>query len=41
MEDPSWDTIDYYVRLLEGNPALFEPIDEVETISDLSSSLED
>ncbi len=41
VEDPSWDTIDYYVRLLEGNPALFEPIDEVETISDLSSSLED
>jgi len=40
VQDSSWDTIDHYLALLEGNPALFEPVEEVETISDLSGSME-
>lgn len=40
VEDPSWDTIDHYVALLEGNPRLFEPMDEFETISGLSRTME-
>lgn len=40
VEDSSWDTIDHYVYLLEGNPRLFEPMEGVETISDLSGSME-
>jgi nucleoside-diphosphate-sugar epimerase len=40
VEDPSWDTIDHYIALLEGNPRLFEPSEEFETISELSRTLE-
>jgi nucleoside-diphosphate-sugar epimerase len=40
VEDSSWDTIDHYVYLLKGNPRLFEPMEGVETISDLSGSME-
>jgi nucleoside-diphosphate-sugar epimerase len=40
VQDSSWDTIDHYLMLLEGNPRLFEPMDDAETISDFSRSME-